>query len=410
MNKHICFLTMVGFSIALATGLSAHSYEVTAASCSANDIDTAIAQVTAADGGTVFLPACDVDLGGKNFHVGGGIQVIGNGQDSTVLRGAVFTFSTQHYGSVGDGLGRLSGMSIVFPFDQTNGMYFEFRKLAGMRVDHLSFEGKFSTMANVSLPESDDDAWLLFDHCAFDLITSYGIYTFGNNDYRENIASNDCINLFGTGIGAGGAVFIEDCVFNGYYDHLMDGRTASHYVFRHNTVIYDRSSGGTGGGPIEGHGPTTPGTPDYNEGTNCMEISDVTITQTISPSGAGILFRSGCGVVYNTTVINQVWGIALAVEGSPYNWIDHPYPADNQPHGLWFWDNTFTDIEQTDIGIVWSSDSHIVEDRDYFLRAPTQQADGFTYASYPYPHPAVASLFADGFESGDTTEWTSDQP
>jgi len=390
---------------------TALTLDVSAPSCSAVDVDAAIAQVTAAGGGSVLLPPCDIDLAQKNFHVGGGIAIIGSGQGVTVLRNAMFTFSPQHYGSVGDGKGRLSGLTIRFPFDQPNGMYLELRRLPGMRVDHVSVEGRFSTMTNVALPDGDDDAYVLFDYCHFDLFTSYGIYTFGNNEYRENIGSSDCVGLFGTGQGAGGTVFVEDCEFEGFYHHLMDGRLASHYVFRHNTITYNRADeSGNGGGPVEGHGPTDPAITPLNQGTNCMEIYDVSINQTIKPSGAGILFRSGCGVVYNTTVTNQVWGIALAVEDSPYNWNTHPYPAENQPHGLWFWDNTFVDISTTDIGIVWASDAHILEDRDYFLRAPSVAEDGFSYTPYPYPHPVTGILFSDGFEAGDLSRWSLESP
>jgi hypothetical protein len=274
-------------------------------------------------------------------------------------------------------------MSILNAFTKEGYLgYFEFLRLPGMRIDHVRFEGKFSSFAIIYLPEDHDDGYVLVDNCEFDLFTSYGFYTHGRNTYFDNIESTDCANLLGTDNGSGGAVFVEDSTFTGRYDHLMDGRTGVHYVFRHNTIDYD-----TGSGPLEGHGPTTPG-PDLDAGTNAMEIYGVTIEQTGTSGSAGVLFRSGCGVVYDTTIINKGSGVAMGVEGSPYNWIDDPmgYPFYNQPHGLWFWDNTFQNV-QSEYATVWQSEEAIQENRDYFLRAPSQALDGFTYIPFPYPHP-----------------------
>ncbi len=354
---------------------------IAAASCSVDDVNAAIDEAAAQEGGIVCLPSCDVSLDDTGFQVPGGIQIIGAGREATLLRDAFFAFNADHYGEVGDGLSRLSSMSIINDFDEKNS-YFTFRSLQGIRVDHMYFEGRFSTFANITLPPGER-AWAVFDHCEFDLVTSYGLYAFGDDNYRENVDSTDCVGLFGTDLGAGGTVFVEDCVFRGFYDHLMDARRATHYVFRHNTVIFD-----DGSGPIEGHGPTDPNN-DLASGTNCMEIYGVEITQNGSQAGAGILFRSGCGVVFNTTVTGKRSGVALAVEGSPYDWIDHPYPAYQQPHGIWMWNNTFDVSPEDEIAIVWASDDHIVEERDYFLREPSAAEDGFEYTLYPYPHPAT---------------------
>jgi hypothetical protein len=32
----------------------------------------------------------------------------------------------------------------------------------------------------------------------------------------------------------------------------------------------------------------------------------------------------------------------------------------------------------------------VIEDEDFFLRAPSKELDGFTYQPYTYPHPLVS--------------------
>ena len=95
---------------------------------------------------------------------------------------------------------------------------FLFRRVAGARLDNVYFEGRFSTFCNVI-----DVGYLIVDNCEFNLYTSYGFYVFGDNTYQENIGLSDAIDLFGTT--SQGTVFVEDCIFSGYYDHLMDGRS-----------------------------------------------------------------------------------------------------------------------------------------------------------------------------------------
>jgi hypothetical protein len=129
-------------------------------------------------------------------------------------------------------------------------------------------------------------------------------------------------------------------------------------------------------------------------GTNAIEIYGVTITQLGTSGSAGVLLRSGCGVVFDTTIINKSYGIAMAIEDSPYNWPRNAasYPTYHQPHGLWFWNNTFRNISDGDVTTVWNSAEAIRKNRDYFLRAPSRALDGFTYTPYPYPHPVARGL------------------
>ncbi|RPI06001.1 MAG: hypothetical protein EHM64_04535 [Ignavibacteriae bacterium] len=364
-------------------------------SASVDDINAGIASVRKNGGGILQLPAGEYHLGNTSFRVPAGVKIVGAGKDKTILHDATFNFAAKH-GTCGDSICQLSSLSILNTFQSTNS-YFEVSNVAGMRFDHCYFEGHYSTFCNT---RSND--FVIVDNCEFRIWTSYGFYCFDDNSYYKNtpdtytgkIGNAEAIALLGTDIK--NPVFVEDCKFTGRFDHLMDGRRGARYIFRHNTIRYELLEGAAGySGPLEGHGPTNPadlGTDNFYEGTNCIEIYDNVITEDQASQSGGVLIRSGIAVIYNNSISNKNWGVTLAVEDSPYHWLNDPYPAYNQPHGVWIWNNTFQNIGDGDVGIVWNSGTHIQADRDYFLRAPSPAVDGFTYTPYPYPHPYRANF------------------
>lgn len=363
----------------------------------ANVIDQAIAELSVDNrGGTIYLPACDPNLYDHVISFPTGISMIGQGMDKTILHNCVFNIASDQVGITGDGTSRFSGMSVLNGFDEKN-TGFTFRRAHGIRVDHCRFTGRFSTFAGVTIPEGNDH-YFLVDHCKFDLFTSYGFYTHHNDTYFENIGSMDAFHLLGTDNKS--TIFIEDCEFEGRFDHLMDGRTGSHYVFRHNDIKYTRTHEDAPSGPLEGHGPTHDGDPSNptNVGTNCIEIYDCNIHELVGMEGggsAGVLIRSGTAVIYNTTITNKGSGIALAVEDSPYWPRDAAsYPVYHQPHGVWIWNMTYNNLAFPDreIYLAWQSAECIVENRDYFLREPSPELDGFDYTPFPYPHYLVGGV------------------
>jgi hypothetical protein len=142
-------------------------------------------------------------------------------------------------------------------------------------------------------------------------------------------------------------------------------------------------------GPLEGHGPVFEGDIQHptNDGTNAVEIYDTRISSTAVVNGAAILIRSGFAAVYDNQVKNRRYGIGIAVEDSP-QWPRGAadYPVYHQPGSVFIWNNALHDV-QAEVGIVWSSDPCLQLNRDYFMRPPAQETDGFTYTPYPYPHP-----------------------
>lgn len=403
----ICFVSFMAFVFISDISIA---YDVRLDNCAAANIDNAVVLIKNNGGGTLYLPTCEVTYSpAKNFHVPGGVSIIGNGRTNTILRQAVFTFNKDAYGEVGTKISRLAHLAVKNNFTTAVG-YNVIRQLQGMRVDHVDFEGRFSTFLNITMPSNNENAYVVIDNCNFSLYTSYGIYTVGNNTYYENNGSNACRNLLGTATGSGGVIFFEDNNFYGYADHLIDGRQGAHYVFRHNTVQYNQIYQKIPG-PIEGHGPGIGYSTEL--GTNCMEVYGnlITMIEGYSASSA-ILFRSGCGVVYNNTIEYKQTGIALALESSPYPYYSNPPPSGcagvypcvigQQPHDIWIWGNTFNNICKTwnpdrtcatpgnNVLVVWDSGYWIQQNRDYFLRAPTLVNDGFTWTAFTYPHPLVS--------------------
>jgi len=342
----------------------ANALELTAKSGSATDIQAAIDKVKAAGGGIVHIPEGEFDTNGV-IKFAAGISIIGAGKEKTILRKAVFSIVGQHYGYVGDGSSRVSGLSFLNGFEEQSSN-FTFRGCSIFRMDHCYIEGKFSTMITVS----ENRFGALFDHCEFDVYTSYGIYIFGKNVWEEDIEK-----LLGS---REDTTFIEDCTFRGFYDHPVDARQGVHYVLRHCAFDMEPNSG-----PIEGHGPINDGT----HGTRCMEIYNNTIEVNGYSTSAGILYRSGGGVVFGNTIRNKQWGIAMAIENSPYNW-PHIYPVYEQVHDLWIWNNVYQ-VSEASITTVWNSEDMIQENRDYFLYAKPG------YAPYTYPHPWVSGTQKD---------------
>jgi hypothetical protein len=94
--------------------------------------------------------------------------------------------------------------------------------------------------------------------------------------------------------------------------------------------------------------------------------------------GIGINPRGGFGLIFNNTIkyIETGSGIKLSNDQS-----DPTYRL----NGFWIWNNTYEDV--TTQLTVDPGDFTIEENKEYFLRAPSLDLDGFQYTPYPYPHP-----------------------
>jgi len=245
----------------------------------------------------------------------------------------------------------------------------------------MDITGRFSTIISTIRTKG-----LIYNN-NFNIVTSYGIYTHGNDSYYDNINSNDCADTFGKVTQY--TIVLENNNWTGYYDHLMDSRTGGSYIFRYNNVTFSVD----GAGPLETHGPiwTDPYPTPTDSGGNRFEVYNNTIGNLpgVTSGSSGIFLRGGCWLVYNNKIKDKAQGVMLQVEGSP-PWpcsVDL-YPVYHQPKDIWIYNNVFSNLSRGDVEVS-SPDSTpcIQENRDYYLRAPNLAQDGFTYTPYPYPHP-----------------------
>lgn len=249
-----------------------------------------------------------------------------------------------------------------------------FESAIDFRADHLLLQdiaGNGITMMNDELPNVLGRG--VIDHCK--LINSagypapyetrtvgYGVYP--RLSWSSQYWDDNRVELIGT---YNRTLFVEDCYFQ-RWRHSIGSNQGAHYVFRYNRI---KNDWGYGGGSVDAHGQEA----SENTATMVVEIYNNTITDPIMPrqyAQGAIGVRGGCGVVCNNVIDGYYYGIYLTYEA-----LDDKYAM----HNLYIWDNTITRATQP------FAQSGLVENHNYFLRAPTQQQDGFIYTPYPYPHP-----------------------
>ncbi len=203
----------------------------------------------------------------------------------------------------------------------------------------------------------------------------YGIMIYGKDVWVTDIA--DVL-----GKDTDQTVFIEDCYLS-RWRHCYSGAKSAHIVFRHNTVEYDSIVGS-----LDAHGWRA-----YYLSTRAMEIYNNEIIDPVlngqpnydsmipsnGTQGYGVFWRGGGGVAFNNLFRNYYTGISLSLEGPDA-------PEQYRIHDVWIWDNTWENIGWRPV----DTDGTMIENVDYFLRAPTLAEDGFEYT--PYPYPKVAPL------------------
>jgi len=340
--------------------------EVAAQGCSQEHIQAAVDEVKAAGGGVVRIPEGTSDHEGQPIRMPDGISLIGVDQDKTVISNANIRIDARHYGKL-DRPFRVSGLHLSGNSHLTLDTCHDFR------VDHCTIECAGGSAIGVSRSHS-----CVIDHCRIKVKGSfYGIAMSGSRDpdYWPEISEL---------LGKPTAVFVEDCEFEGGTSyHATVGHGAIHYVLRHCTL----------GGPrcslVDAHGPGY-GPP---RGTRCVEVYE----NRLSCDGTGLGLRGGGGVVFGHTVSAKM-GVTLVLESKSRG----PYPVRDQVHHLWIWENTFAGLrpgEQDGVLVTsWGGTEdldpkeYIQQGRDYFLRRPTEELDGFDYKPYVYPHPLTGTL------------------
>ncbi|MFH0929509.1 MAG: PA14 domain-containing protein, partial [Candidatus Aenigmatarchaeota archaeon] len=221
----------------------------------------------------------------------------------------------------------------------------------------------------------------------------YAIVTSGANSWEDDISSI-------AGKYTHRTVFVEDNYFSGYFD-ACSSNNGAHKVFRYNTVVNTYVA-------VNNHDNTATGL-----GSRLQEVYGNTITRSDNKfaiqneAGASIVFdNEGIGYSSPTDVSGDWEGLVILRQGTP-----DEFDTKYQTHDCYIWDNIMTpegDMVEVKTGVTGTGSNRegsnpITLNVDYFLRAPNQAQDGWTYTPYPYPHPLVN----DGQSLGTTSSPTA---
>jgi len=230
------------------------------------------------------------------------------------------------------------------------------------RVDHCYFEGfGWAGVRTEGTSRGVIDHSIFVDNFKKGIDNlGYGVVVYGANQWPDD-----------PGAGTAEAVFVEDCVFVGSR-HAIASSGGAHYVFRHNLVQRNVIACS-----VDAHGLGY----GWSRGTRYVEIYDNTVKDPVYKE-CGIGIRGGEGVVFGNTIQGFTKPILLVLEWGTPDRQKSSYPAIDQIHDLWIWDNGIQggpSVPQID----QDAKGFIRQGRDYF----TQPKPG--YEPYLYPHPLV---------------------
>ncbi len=351
-------------------------------SLSIDDIEAAIATIRNLGGGTVILPEGEVDHGGARLALTAGIQIIGQGVEKTRILNANIYLDSRN----GNDLGHLTRLSGVYLGETST---IEFREVENFRIDHIHLERTGGQ--GVILRDSTRG---VIDNSYFDT-TNYGIMvtTMGNLADDWNADTQAVLQQ----TTAGDSIFIENCEFINYH-HALVGHNNGRYVARYNT-FHGGNRGNQPSHPIDAHGDFYAG----DMGTRLIEVYNNLISasdNTLGQAWKAIAVRGGAAIIFNNTYQDWRNGVVLTLD-SHNDENDTPENRQTWPKDIWIWDNTyqmdvlnenhwesyvFRTNDMNGHGYL-NSFEEIIENEQFFLRAPNLSDDGFEYNPYTYPHP-----------------------
>lgn len=393
-----------------------------ATSGSIEDIQAAVDWVTAAGGGTVYIPEgiFTFDASGSrrvNIVVpSGGIQIIGAGIDQTVLQmpeddNADNTVMFKVTG-LSKGKMRISGITFRgrpnWQTSPTGDSGVTLECCTDFRVDHCSFWdmgahgialGDGNHMYGISGGDIDLVSQGVIDHCEFHRIYKpvckslgrgygYGVFVARAWNYLwavPNLYPEDPWTMFGKYYKN---TYVEDCYFEGCR-HAVTGNFAGAYVLRYSTI----EDQGMYSAVTTGH----PARLD-SIGMLTQEIYNVTVrnTGTYTSKHIGFLIEGGSSLIYNNTIIDITDSI-LNLGTSEY--INDFFPLGNI-NNVYVWDNSITGTNPAPY-ISNNAGGTPVEGIDYwtdltgaYTTAQVQSlVDAKGYVPYQYPHPLTLQEF-----------------
>jgi hypothetical protein len=298
-------------------------------------------------------------------------QLVGAGADKTILyRDPTRSYSQPMLRVNGKQeaacVTQISGMALIGVRDsedtgQDYGLILT--NVTDFRVDHCYFEGFGFAGVRVEGASSgvvDHDIFVDNFKRAIDNL-GYGVVVYGKGAWEAEIQP-----------GGSQAIFVEDSLFTGCR-HAIAANSGAHYVFRNNQVLHSVVACA-----LDAHGMGY-GSP---HGTQYVEIYRNIIQDPLNGE-CGIGIRGGAGVIFDNIIQGYKNPILLILEWGTPEIYKAEYPALDQIHELYIWDNqikggpTEPQVDETGVGFIELG-------RDYF----TQPLIGYT--PYIYPHPLAS--------------------
>jgi hypothetical protein len=440
MKKKYCLLRFVLFLIILLSS-KVQALNVTAASGSAADIQTAVNQVAAAGVGNVFILAGTFNWNGETVTIPGGVNVFG--ASPAGCKGHEDNW--EHYTATtilhNDAAQPFPDMFVVLGANgkqtRISGIQFEandpssepgaslnsaisMREAKDFRIDHctiLNFAGtSIVVAAGTDLWEGEvgHSSYGVIDHCFIDVPYKdnggvwewgYGITAMGNMQPNLNNWNGGIRNYAGkyqafTDVAL---VYIEDCNFR-RTRHAVDGNGGAIMVTRYCLLdhIADEGNALYSNYELDAH--------PYWVGSQypcvCIEdyynkfVNDGHLSCPVHPgqihSQLAMCLRGGSGLFFGNEYLARYpapnWAATLIYlsDESPANSLG----AINETY-IWDEDGRYVNVWPSDAdndGIVdgfikRSSNPTSQLNVNFFLRQPNLAQDGWTYTPYTYPHP-----------------------
>lgn len=370
--------------------------EVTARSGSPEDIQAAVNTVEATGGGTVHIPEGTFYWNGETVEISGRVNIIGAGPAGcdghpdfnvytakTILHNnKVPPFSPMFYI---DGSNhkptRISGIQFeaTAPVsnDDKDGIAIRaMLEVTDLRVDHCTFIN-FCSMSVALRNTYTGTASAVVDHCVVDnpyklergnWVWAYGFYPGGQAYWwdDEDAPITDFLGKYPVKTGYP-VMYVEDCKAS-RCRHFVDAIQGAWIVARYNYIDHPYP---TNYGQLDIHGS---GDGSWPSGRGFEFYNNIVVGEP-GHSTESAWLRGGGGVIFNNSfTVGSGYGIGLYYESCRQS-------PDEVLHNVWIWNNTMSG------GPLIHNVGGFEEAVDYFLRAPNQEQDGFTYTSYPYPHP-----------------------
>lgn len=381
-------------------------------------IQAAVNAVNSAGGGTVYIPAGTFHWNGQTVTIPGGVNIIGaspagnkgheyNWEEyaaTTILHNDAVPTDSYELPTMFEVNGnngkatRISGIRFETPgvsspntdFGEQNEFAILLIGAKNFRVDHctfINFAGTAikSTSASWDGATGDHSAYGLVDHIVIDnpyklnynpegWAGGYGVYAHGSmksaTNYVDEIApfAGKFEAIKDTSI-----MYVEDSKFS-KPRHAIDSYCGGAITVRFNLFAEPFSYYGQGNniGEIDQHGGFSPSS---DGGGVLLDAYNNTIMGKNGLSTWAYRIRGGHGLFYNNLFNPPASGGGILVT------LDAEVDKVNN---MYIWNNQYSSSTFID------NNGGYIENVDYFLRAPSQALDGWTYTPYPYPHPLVA--------------------